>query len=65
MGDMRAFYRDARLPLTLAALGADRTSNATIETIAELSAAAAHMKKFDRPLTAKDIAEAIERVEAA
>lgn len=65
MTDIRAFYREARLPLKLADLGADPTSNATIETIAELSAAAAHMRKFDRELTAKDIAEAIERVEAA
>jgi glycerol dehydrogenase len=65
MEDMRAFYRAARLPLKLTELGADQASNSTVHTIAEISAAAAHMKKFDRPISAQDIAEAIERIEAA
>lgn len=65
MDDMRAFFRAARLPLKLADLGADETSNSTVTTIAELSAAAAHMKKFSRPISADDIAQAIGRIEAA
>ncbi|YCI06166.1 glycerol dehydrogenase (plasmid) [Ensifer sp. D2-11] len=65
MADMREFYRAARLPLKLSQLGADQTSNSTVQTIADLSAAAAHMKKFNRELTANDIAEAIGRIEAA
>lgn len=65
MQDMRAFYRAAQLPLRLADLGADQASNSTVTTIAELSAAAAHMKKFARPITADDIAQAIHRIEAA
>lgn len=64
MEDMRAFYRAAKLPLKLVELGADKTSNSTVQTIAELSAAAGHMKKFDRPISAADIAGAIERIEA-
>ena len=64
MEDIRAFYRAAKLPLKLVELGADQTSNSAIQTIAELSAAAAHMKKFDRPISAADIASAIERIEA-
>jgi glycerol dehydrogenase len=65
MDDMRGFYRAAKLPLKLADLGADQTSNSTVTTIAELSAAAAHMKKFDRQITANDIANAITRIEIA
>ncbi|WP_323038935.1 glycerol dehydrogenase [Gemmobacter sp.] len=65
MQDMRAFYRSAGLPLKLVELGADQASNSTVTTIAEVSATAAHMKKFSRPITATDIAEAIQRVEAA
>lgn len=64
MQDMRAFFKKAKLPLKLADLGADQTSNSTITTIAELSAAAVHMKKFDREITADDIAQAITRIEA-
>ncbi|MFG6082627.1 glycerol dehydrogenase [Paracoccus litorisediminis] len=65
MRDMRGFYRDARLPLTLSQLGADQASNSMVQTIADLSAAAAHIKKFSRSIGASDIAAAIERVEAA
>jgi len=64
MADIRAFYRAAGLPLKLADLGADRVSNSTVATIAELSAAAAHMKKFNRPVSAENIADAIARIEA-
>lgn len=65
MADMRGFFRAAKLPLRLADLGADQTSNSTVATIADLSAASAHMKKFDREITADDIAQAISRIEAA
>lgn len=65
MADMRAFYRAAKLPLKLADIGANEMSNSTVSTIAELSAAAAHMKKFDREVTADGIASAISRIEAA
>lgn len=65
MQDMRAFFKKAKLPLKLADLGADQTSNSTITTIADLSAAAVHMKKFDREITGDDIAQAITRIEAA
>lgn len=65
MEDMRAFFREAQLPLKLADMGASETSNSTVVTIAELSAAAAHMKKFDREVTADGIANAISRIEAA
>lgn len=65
MHDIRAFYKTAKLPLKLADLGADQTSNSTVTTIADLSAAAVHMKKFDREITANDIAQAIIRIEAA
>ena len=65
MDDMRTFFRAAKLPLTLRELGADQASNSTVSTIADLSAAAVHMKKFSREITANDIAEAINRIEAA
>lgn len=65
MEDMRSFFRAAKLPLKLADLGVDQTSNSTVATIADLSAAAAHMKKFDREITSDDIAQAISRIEAA
>lgn len=65
MDDMRAFYREACLPLKLADMGHDSSSNSTVQTIAELSAAAAHMKKFSKPISTCDIADAINRIEAA
>ncbi|WP_024846016.1 glycerol dehydrogenase (plasmid) [Paracoccus sp. TD-10] len=65
MDDMRAFYRDAQLPLKLSQLGADQASNSVVQTIADVSAEAAHMKKFNRAIGASDIAAAIERIEAA
>ncbi len=65
MEDMRGFFREAKLPLKLTDMGADEASNSTVATIAELSAAAAHMKKFERDITAEGIAQAITRIEAA
>ena len=65
MDDMYGFFRDARLPLKLADLGHDGKSNSDIDTIAQASAEAAHMKKFYRPISAADIARAITQIEAA
>jgi len=65
MDDMYGFYREARLPLKLADLGHDGKSNSDIDTIAQVSAEAAHMKKFYRPVSAADIARAITQIEAA
>ncbi|MDB5612735.1 MAG: Iron-containing alcohol dehydrogenase [Devosia sp.] len=65
MTDMRAFYREAQLPLKLADLGHDGRSNSDIDTIAQVSAEAAHMKKFFRPISGQDIARAITQIEAA
>lgn len=65
MDDMFGFYRDARLPLKLADLGHDGKANSDIDTIAQVSAEAAHMKKFYRPVAADDIARAIIQIEAA
>ncbi len=65
MADMRQFYRDAQLPLKLADLGHQGQGNSDVQTIAEVSAEAAHMKKFSRPITAADIARAITKIEAA
>lgn len=65
MTDMRGFYREAQLPLKLADLGHDGRSNSDIDTIAQVSAEAAHMKKFFRPITGQDIARAITQIEAA
>ena len=65
MKDMREFYSAAHLPLKLADLGADKTSNSMVTTIANTSALAVHMKKFTREITANDIAQAINRIEAS
>jgi len=65
MSDMRGFYREALLPLTLAELGHSGQANSDIKTIADLSAEAAHMKKFEKPISADDIARAIDEIEAA
>jgi glycerol dehydrogenase len=65
MADMRQFYKDAQLPLKLAELGHQGQSNSDVKTIAEASAGAAHMKKFNRPISADDIARAITEIEAA
>lgn len=65
MADMRGFYREAGLPLTLSELGASDISSSTVESISTLSAAAAHMKNFQSEITATDIAQAINQVESA
>lgn len=65
MEDMREFYRQARLPLKLADMGFSGESNSAIGTVAELSAAAPHMAKFERSISVEDIARAIDRIEAA
>ncbi|CDI12314.1 glycerol dehydrogenase [Agrobacterium pusense] len=65
MADMYNFYREARLPLKLADLGLEDRSNSVVDTIATVSAEAAHMKKFAKPISAEDIARAITVIEAA
>ncbi|WP_434288820.1 glycerol dehydrogenase [Celeribacter sp. SCSIO 80788] len=65
MADMRDFYRLAGLPLKLADMGGDTRNNSLIKTISDISAEASHMKKFHRNVCAKDIADAIHRIEAA
>lgn len=65
MADMRGFYREAKLPLTLADLGLKGDVEAGIRAIAEPSAEAAHMQKFDRPVTVDGIVRAMQAIEAA
>ena len=60
--DVRGFYHEVGLPVSLTALGFTEGSN-EIALIAELSAQAAHMKNFDHPLAADDFVRAIESVE--
>jgi len=67
MQDITEFYRDAQLPLTLADLGYVAQSaaehDATITTIAQVSAQAAHMQKFQHPIDSDAIARAIRTIE--
>lgn len=65
MSDMYGFYRDAKLPSKLRDLGLREGSNSAVETIAQVSAEAAHMKKFYRPISAEDISRAMTMLEAA
>lgn len=62
--DIRGFFAEVELPLSLADLGFTGGAKA-IATIAELTAQAAHMKHFARPVSAQDLVAAIEAVEAA
>lgn len=61
--DIRGFFAQVGLPLSLADLGFEGGA-AEIATIAELTAQAAHMKHFSRPVSAPDLIAAIEAVEA-
>lgn len=63
LNDIRSFYRVAGLPLKLADLGHKGTSNSDIDTISELSASAVHMKKFEKSISATDIAKVIVEIE--
>lgn len=64
VADIRGFFAQTGLPLSLADLGFQGGA-AEIATIAELTAQAAHMKHFSRPVSAQDLVAAIEAVEAA
>lgn len=61
--DIRGFFTEVELPLSLADLGFNG-GPAEIATIAELTAQAPHMKHFARPVSAQDLVAAIEAVEA-
>jgi glycerol dehydrogenase len=63
VADIRGFFAQAGLPLSLAELGF-RGGVDEIQTIAELTAQAAHMKHFSRPVSTHDLVAAIEAVEA-
>lgn len=62
MDDMRGFFRQVGLPTSLRHIGFTEGSN-EIALIADLSAQAAHMRNFARPLAADDFVRAIETVE--
>lgn len=65
MDSMRAFYRRVGLPLNLQQLGLPRApTEVDIDTLATLTLTAPHMRHFERPLTAQDLAQAIQAVEA-
>lgn len=61
--DIRTFFAQVELPLNLADLGSTGGPS-DIFTIAELTAQAAHMKHFFRPVSTDDLVRAIESVEA-
>lgn len=62
--DIRDFFAQVGLPLSLADLGFTG-GKAEIATIAELTAQAAHMKHFERVIAPQDIVDAIGTIEAA
>lgn len=62
--DIRGFFAQVELPLSLSDLGFAGGAKETA-TIAELTAQAAHMRHFARPVSAQDLVAAIETVEAA
>lgn len=63
IADIRSFFTQVELPLSLADLGF-KGGQAEIATIGELTAQAPHMKHFARPVSAQDLVAAIEAVEA-
>ena len=65
MADMRAFYSRIGLPLNLQQLGLPRApTDVDIDTLSTLTLTAPHMRNFDRPLTAQNLAQAIRALEA-
>ena len=65
MDEMRAFYRRVGLPMNLQQLGLPRApTEVDIDTLATLTLTAPHMRHFGRPLTAQDLSQAIQAVEA-
>ena len=66
MAEMRVFYRRIGLPLNLQQLGLPRApTDVDIDTLATLTLTAPHMRNFDRVLTAQNLAQAIQVLEAA
>lgn len=61
--EIRGFFTQVALPLCLADLGFTGGPK-EIAIIADLTAQAAHMKHFSRPVSAQDLVQAIEKVEA-
>lgn len=61
----RALMRGLGLPDTLAALGLPDLGADAIRQIATLTVAAPYITNFQRPLTADDVAQAIERAESS
>lgn len=65
LADMRAFYRQVGLPVSLAELGASDTSDAAFSAIAGPTLAAPHAKNFERRLEVQDLVDAMRRLERA
>jgi glycerol dehydrogenase len=63
LADIVDFYRAVTLPVSLAGLGLSQPTQAEIHAIAEGTMTAPHVKNFQRPLSAADIAAAIIAVE--
>lgn len=64
MADLRGFYRQTGLPVSLAELNFKGTADDRL-LIATLTNDAPHMKHFERPLTPQDIVAAMDAVETA
>ena len=65
MADIKGFYRQVGLPVTLAELGVTDPTNGMFEAIAGPTLAAPHAKNFQRTLTEHDLAGAMRQLEAA
>ncbi|CAG9170784.1 glycerol dehydrogenase [Cupriavidus pinatubonensis] len=61
--DLREFYSQVGLPLSLTELGADHVGHDTLASIAEGTMTAPHTQNFGRSLEAADISAAMEQVE--
>ena len=64
IADIMGFYRDVDLPVCLEDLGLTNPTPDEIQAIAESTMTAGYIKNFQRPLVARDIAEAIGVVES-
>jgi glycerol dehydrogenase len=65
LGEIRAFYAQVGLPLSLSAMGLDKLTRETVNTIAEGTLTAPHIRNFPRVLNIHDLVAAIESVEDA
>jgi glycerol dehydrogenase len=64
IAELIGFYRQINLPWRLAHLGIDNPSDEEIATIADIAMTSPSVKRFERQLNAKDLAQAIRAVEA-